>query len=122
MQLKGGDIETNPSTTYNLEKIVHGSFHQGNSQLLRETAGIQCTCNGKYALCWTHIKQMFHWVIRDLDHILVEGNNSYKSLHALDILSVDELPAFVKMYNHDIPVQYLRLKHNWQHLSMVIHF
>ena len=26
------------------------------------------------------------------------------------MLSVDQLPAFVKMYNHDIPVQYLRLE------------
>ena len=54
------------------------------------------------------MKQIFHWVIRDLDHILVEGNNLYKSLHTSDVLSLDQLPAFVKMYNHDIPVQYLR--------------
>ena len=26
------------------------------------------------------------------------------------MLLVDQLPAFVKMYNHDIPVQYLRLE------------
>ena len=26
------------------------------------------------------------------------------------MLSVDQLPAFVKMYNHAIPVQYLRLE------------
>ena len=110
MQLKGGDIETNHGPTYNLEKIVHGSFHQGNSQLFGETAGIQCACNALYALCWTQIKQIFHWVRRDLDHILVEGDNLYKSLHTSDMLSVDQLPAFVKMYNHDIPVQYLRLE------------
>ena len=44
-----------------------------------------------------------------MDHILVEGDNLYKSFHTSDILSVDQLPAFVKIYNHDIPVQYLRL-------------
>ena len=44
MQLKGGDIEANPGLTYNLEKIVHGSFHQENSQLFGETDGIQCAC------------------------------------------------------------------------------
>ena len=27
MQLIGGNIETNPCPTYNLENIVHGSFH-----------------------------------------------------------------------------------------------
>ena len=51
MQLKGGDIEANPDPTYNLEKIVHGLFHQGNSQLFGEAAGIQCSCNALYALC-----------------------------------------------------------------------
>ena len=40
MQLKGGDFETNPGAAYNLEKIVHGSFHQGNSQLFGGTEGI----------------------------------------------------------------------------------
>ena len=42
MQVKGGDIKTNPGPTYNLEEIVHGSFHQGNSQLFGKPAGIQC--------------------------------------------------------------------------------
>ena len=40
MQLKGGDIEINPDPTYILEKTVHGSFHQGNSQMFGERAGI----------------------------------------------------------------------------------
>ena len=113
MQLKGDKWETRDKSgpTYNLEKIEDGSFHQGNSQLFGETAGIQCARNALYALCWTHIKQIFHWVRRgDLDHILVEEDNLYKSLHTSDMLSVDQLPAFVKMYNHDIPVQYLRLE------------
>ena len=93
-----------------LGEIVHVSLYQGNIQLFRETAGIQCACNALYALCWTQIKQIFHWVRRNLDNILVEGQNLYESLHTSDMLSVDELPAFVKMYNHDIPVQYLRLE------------
>ena len=45
-----------------------------------------------------------------MDHILVEGDNLYKSLHTSGMLSVNQLAAFVKMYNHDIPVQYLRLE------------
>ena len=110
MQLKGGDIKTNPCPTYNLEKIVHGSFHQGNSQLFGETADIQCACNALYAVCWTQIKQIFYWVRRDMDHILVEGDNLYKSLHTSVMLSIDQLPAVVKINNHDISVQYLRLE------------
>ena len=59
MQLKGVHIEKNPIPTYNLEKIVHGFFRQGTSQLFGETAGIQCACNALYALCWTQINQIF---------------------------------------------------------------
>ena len=40
--------------------------------------------------------------------MLGEGDNLYISLHTSDMLSVNQLPAFVKMYNHDIPIQYLR--------------
>ena len=43
-----------------------------------------------------------------MDDILVEGDNLYKSLYTSDMLSIDQLPGFVKMYNHDIPVHYLR--------------
>ena len=50
------------------------------------------------------------WVRRDLDRILVEWDNLCKSLHKSDMLSVDQLPEFVKLYNHDIPAQYLRLE------------
>ena len=55
-------------------------------------------------------KKIFHWLRRNLGHILVEKDNLYKSLHTSDMLSVDQLPEFVKMYNRDIPVQYLRLE------------
>ena len=65
---------------------------------------------GAYASYWTQIKQIFHWVRKDLDHILVEGDNLYKSLHTSDVLSVDQLPEFVKMYDYDISVPYLRLE------------
>ena len=69
------------------------------------------------ALCWPQIKQIFHWVRRDLDHILVVEDDLYNSLHTSDMLSVDQLPVFVKKYNHDIPVQYLRLE---THLATLI--
>ena len=45
-----------------------------------------------------------------MGHVLIEGDNLYKILHMSDMLSVDQLPAFLKMYNLDIPVQYLRLQ------------
>ena len=56
------------------------------------------------------IKQIFYWGKSDLDHILVEGDCLYKSLGTLEMLSVDQLPGFVKMFSHNIPVRYVRLE------------
>ena len=108
--LQDGDIETNPGPTYNSKSVVQGSFHQGNREFFGETAGILCACKFLYALCWVQIKQIFHWGKSDLDHILVEGDFLYKSLGTLDILSADQLPGFVKMFSHHIPVRYVRLE------------
>ena len=89
---------------------MQGSFHQGNRELFGETAGIQCACNFLYALCWIQIKQIFHWGKSDLDHILAEGDCLYKSLGTLDMLSAGQVPGFLKMFNHNIPVRYVRLE------------
>ena len=86
---------------------MQSSFHQGNRELFGETAGIPCACNSLYALCWVQIKQIFQWGESDLDHILVEGDCLYKILGTLDMLSVDQLPGFVKMFSHNIAVRYV---------------
>ena len=103
-----GDIETNPGLTCNIERVMQGSFHQGNRELLGETAGIQCACNSLHALCWVQIKQIFYWGTSDLDHILVERDCLCKSFGTSDMLSADHLPGFVKMFSHNIPVRYVR--------------
>ena len=58
--LQDGDIETNAGATYNIERVLQGSFHQGIRELFGETVSIQCACNSLYALFWVQIKQMFH--------------------------------------------------------------
>ena len=63
-----------------------------------------------YALCWVQLKNIFHWGKSDLDHILVEGDSLYKSLGTLDMVSAEQLPEFVKMFSHNIPIQYGRLE------------
>ena len=89
---------------------MQGSFHQENRELFDETVGIQCTCNSLYALCWVQIKQIFHCSQSDLDQILVEGGCLCKSLGTLDMLSGDQVPRFLKMFSHNIPVCCVRLE------------
>ena len=38
--LQDGDIESSPGPTYNTERVVRGSFHQGNIELFVETTAI----------------------------------------------------------------------------------
>ena len=45
-----------------------------------------------------------------MDHILAAGDCLYKSLATLDMLSSDQLPGFVKMFSHNIPVWYVGLE------------
>ena len=61
-----------------------------------------------YALCWVQLKQICHWDRSNLDHILVYGDCLYISLGILDMLSAHELPGFLKLFIHNIPVWYVR--------------
>ena len=104
-----GDIESNPGPTYVTEKAIHGSYHQGD-QRFGNTAGVQCACNSLYALCWSQIKKVYSWNTSDLDHILTEGDKLYKTLNTFDMLSVEDLPHFVKMYNQNVQIEFLGLE------------
>ena len=104
-----GDIESNPGPTYVIEKVIYGSYHQGD-QRFSNTVGVQCACNSLYTLCWSQIKKVNSWNTSDLDHILTEGDKLYKTLNTFDMLSVDDLPRFVKMYDQNVQIEFLELK------------
>ena len=44
------DVESIPGLTCSTEKVIQGSFHQGNPRFGRN-AGVQCACNSLFALC-----------------------------------------------------------------------
>ena len=71
-----GDAESNPGSTYSIEKVIQGSFQQGNPRFGR-TAGVQCTCNSLFALCWFQIKTVSRWNKIDLNHVLTERDLWY---------------------------------------------
>ena len=51
------------------------------------------------------------WVSgRDLDHILNEGDNLYKPLNTFDMLSVDNLPRFIRLYDRMCKLNFYNLK------------
>ena len=86
-----------------------GSFHQGDNRF-GATAGVQCACNSLLALCWSKIYDCRIWRKDDLDHVLNEGDQLYKSLNTIDLLSVDDLPYTVELFNMDININFLHLE------------
>ena len=71
-----GDLDSNPGPNYSIEKVIQGSFHQGNPRFGR-TAGVQCACNYLFALCWSQVKTVSRWNKSDLNHVLTEGDLLY---------------------------------------------
>ena len=64
-----GDVENNPGPTYSIEKVIQGSFSQGNPRFGR-TAGVQCAFDSLFALCWLQVKTVSKWNKSDLNHVL----------------------------------------------------
>ncbi len=71
--LLSGDVELNPGPS------VQGSFHQGNSKF-GETAGIQCSSNCFFAICYAQFRKLSLWKAHDLDYVLDQGDLNFKKL------------------------------------------
>lgn len=81
------DMESNPGPTYHIQKVILGSFHQGDNRFGNT---VQCACNSLYALFWSQIKKVYQWNRLDLDHVLTEEDNFHRNFKTFDMLSVKE--------------------------------
>ena len=96
-----GDVESNLGPTYSTEKVIQGSFHQGNPRFGR-TARVQCACNSLFALCWSQVETVSRWNKELL--------NVYKLLNVVDMLTADDLPRSVVMCNIEFPVEFFGIE------------
>ena len=83
-----------------------GSLHQGDSKF-GTTAGVQCACYLLLVICWSKIQDHRVWKKDDLDNVFNEGDQLHKSLSAIDILSLNDVPHTVKLFNMDININFL---------------
>ena len=77
--LSDGDIESNPGPSYEIVKVVQGSFNQGHPQF-GVTSGMQCACNSLFSICWSTVRRVALWKNTDLDYILINGDEIFKKL------------------------------------------
>ena len=97
--------------SYQVSKVVLGSFNQANIDLFGETAGTQCSCNALYACFWTYMRPICEWETTDLDFVLVNGDKIYKSLNARErYLSFEDLPRSIQHDGHEVFISFLNLE------------
>ena len=97
-------------------KAVQGSFHQGNS-MFGDSAGKQCACCSLLAISFTVIRTPGYWNKDDLDFVVKEGDNTYKTVACHTIgpvsdlpinLSVPDLPRNIPILGSNIRIAYLK--------------
>ena len=101
-----GDVESNPGPTYNVTKIVKASF-QGDP-MFGVSAGMQCTCNSLFSICWSKIMKVCYWKPCDLDYVLKKGDQLFKNVGLYRYLSPDELPRELQIGSCIVRVSYLQ--------------
>ena len=88
--------------TYEVLQSVLGSFNQASVSRFGDTAGSQCACNALYSLFWSFTRSVDLWTSHDLDKILIEGDQLYKSLNTnMHLMQLDELPTKIRVNNID---------------------
>ena len=87
-----------------------------------ESAGKQCACCSLYAISFTAVKSPGHWNSDDIDFIVKEGDNLYKSLNKNTYLMVPDLPEFVPMFESQVKVTYLENEYDFLSISTILRF
>ena len=83
-------------------KVVQGSNHQGNEKF-GETAGMQCTCCSLFSVAFTLVKSPGYWDRKkDLDFILNNGDQIYKTLNTFRYLMFPELPRQISLFETQV--------------------
>ena len=102
-------IQSNPGPrNYAIKKALLASHHQGHSRY-GDSAGIQCTSIAYFSIIYSAVKRVGLWKSLDLDIILAQGDELFKSVRINKPLAVDELPLTFSFEVHDISRQ--RLSH-----------
>ena len=91
---------------YIIVNSIQGSFHQGNVEKFGEMSGRQCTCMTLFTIAYLSFKSLGIWNNCDLDVILMNENQSYKSLDRTDYLSVTDFPETFQVESIQVNAEY----------------
>ena len=97
------DIEMNPGPE--MEKVVAGSFHQGNEKF-GNLVDRQCCATSLYGLTFSTIKDVKHWTRDTLDSVVEHGTSLYDEIGKYEFLAVEDLPSVVEIFDEPINVEF----------------
>ena len=108
-QLTAGMLSNNFSDTVKsfIAKDEGFNFINSAAYWKKYTAGIQCSCNALYAICFSMVKKVSVWKSYDLDYILEKGDKTFKLLGISRPLFMSELPHNIMIENNVIEVDML---------------
>ena len=93
-----------------IEKVVKGSFHQGDISVFSENSvGCQCVSNCVIAGLYSSIVSVSQWTTDSLDNILWCGDKLYKSISkTTDLLQVNDIgPKIIAFQNtHNFHIEH----------------
>ena len=93
--------------------VLMGSFHQGHSQFGKERNN-QCGAISLTAVLKSKVSDVWTWLSRDLDDVLIKGTVLYRSMRAQGkirdqgrgYIAVSELPRHYKVWNCNFAINY----------------
>ena len=91
---------------YILLNSMQGSFHQRNIDKFGDTAGKQFICMVHFAIAYANFRKLNIWRNCDLDIILINGDQLYKTLNRTNYLSVNDLPDRFQIGSVQVQVEY----------------
>ena len=86
--------------------MAHFTKHQGNARS-GETAGIQCTSNGYFAIIFSVIKKVLLWKAIKINYVLDKANTLFISQGIHQPLAVNELPHVLNIEGYNIRTDFL---------------
>ena len=90
--------------------FVQGSFHQGNVLLFQTTVGRHSSCMAMFAIVYPVFKHVNPWDSKDIDHILLQGEQIYKDLKTNVFFNADEIPRQVYLFGVSVELDFTQNK------------
>lgn len=72
-------------------KAILASFHQGDDKF-GATKGVQCSCISLFGVVFSSFKNIGFWDINNLEYVIEQGDELYKTTGSNTFLSCPELP------------------------------